>query len=82
MQKQGLYMKQNQQQLPESEHPSLLLKKLCDFYDAHPEYETGIVDIAILMRLAHTEMNKFIRRPHKQVTEIFFDRDIPHSMRV
>ncbi len=61
--------------IPHSEYPSPLINKLCTFYNRYPDYETSIIDISVLARLAHTELNKFISRPHKKVTQIYFDKD-------
>lgn len=64
--------------LAENEYPSVLIYKLCEFYNKYPDYKTGIMDISILARIVHTELDKFTRRPHKQVTEVFFDRAAPN----
>lgn len=67
----------NTNMLAENEYPSALIYKLCEFYNKYPDYKTGIMDISILARIVHTELEKFTRRPHKQVTEVFFDREPP-----
>ena len=61
--------------IPESEFPAPLIYKLSEFYRRWPDYPTGIVEIAILARILHTEMDKFLHRPHKQVPQIYFDSD-------
>ena len=68
--------------IPGDEYPAPLIQKLCTFYNKYPDYKTGIVDISILARIVHTELDKFTRRPHKQVTEVFFDRDVPGAFGV
>ncbi len=58
-------------------NPSMLINKLCAFYNKHPDYQTGIVDIFTLSHLAAAEIGKFIKRPHKKVTTIYLDREPP-----
>ena len=61
--------------IPESEFPSPVIYKLSEFYRKWPDYPTSIVDITVLGRILHTELDKFLHRPHKQVTQIYFDND-------
>lgn len=66
--------------IPASEYPSPLISKLCTFYNKYPDYETGIIDIAVLARLLNQELAKFVHRPHKKVTKIYFDRECSESL--
>ncbi|GEM_PF-6919257 len=68
--------------IPEAEFPAPLIYKLSEFYRHYPNYPTGIVEIAVLARLLHTELDKFLHRPHKQVTQIYFDSDVADNHRV
>lgn len=52
-----------------------LISRLIDFYNNNPDYETTLLDIYTLTRLAHQEMEKFIHRPHTKVTKIYFDKE-------
>ncbi|MDE5615336.1 MAG: hypothetical protein K2I81_00685 [Alphaproteobacteria bacterium] len=69
-------------EIPQSEYPPQLISKLCTFYNKYPNYKTGIVDISILARLAAQELEKFTRRPHKQVIQICFDDEPTPGYRV
>ncbi|MBD5388988.1 hypothetical protein HDR63_01905 [bacterium] len=69
-------MAKKQQVEPRTETASELINKLVAFYNNCPEYETPILEIFSLSRLAHQELKKFISRPHTQVTKIYFDDDV------
>ena len=63
-----------------NENATMLINKLVDFYQQYPEYETGILEIMMLSRIVAKEMEKFIHRPHTQVTKIFFDKEPTTNM--
>lgn len=65
-----------------SETPDILIHKLSEFYNNYPDYKTSIVTLTTLSFILSSELRKFISRPHKQVTEIFLDRDVPNIGRV
>ncbi|MDE5615798.1 MAG: hypothetical protein K2I81_03130 [Alphaproteobacteria bacterium] len=65
----------NDTSISEAEFPAPLIYKLSEFYRRWPDYPTSIVDIVVLSRLAHTELDKFLHRPHRQVTQIYFDNE-------
>ena len=70
----AFYKKLDEQKLSPTDNPTVLIDKLAAFYKLYPDYETGVMDIWLLMRLTHQEFDKFVRRPHKQVTQFYFDK--------
>ncbi|MBD5400425.1 hypothetical protein HDR61_01590 [bacterium] len=70
-------MTKKQQITSMPDNPADLIYRLNDFYNKNPDYETSVTNISLLMRMAHQEMDKFVRRPHTQVTKIYFDGDAP-----
>lgn len=63
-------------QINSNETPDVLVHKLAEFYKNYPDYKTNVVTLTTLSFILSSELQKFVSRPHKQVTEIFFDRDM------
>ena len=59
---------------PADAYPEPLITKLAEFYVKHPNYPTGLSDIWMLCNILQKELNKFVLRPHKKITEIVYNK--------
>ena len=50
-----------------------LIAKLEKYYKLCPDYKTNMVAVWQLSKIVAKELEKFICRPHKQITEVIFD---------